>query len=254
VQTALAQIVAEELDVPFGRVRIVEGDTALTPDQGPTFGSLSIQVGGMQIRNAAARAKSALIELAAAHLGIKPDELTVANGIVSGGGKQVSYGELIGGKTFSLTLDHQKPPATKDAKAYKIVGTSVPRRLTTPRSSRQDAHPPIDDRYPWSPSCAIWSRIGRLAKSSWREDRCDTRLCAIEARCNYAAIGEWKRQADVDAAFQASSIAAPQFGGPLTQLMRRKIDDEVRGRRSFRGRRFDRLGLPPVRFTMALQH
>ena len=66
-------------------------------------------------------------ELAAAHLGVKPDELTVANGIVSGGGKQVSYGELIGGKTFSLTLDHQKPPATKDAKAYKIVGTSVPR-------------------------------------------------------------------------------------------------------------------------------
>jgi CO/xanthine dehydrogenase Mo-binding subunit len=38
-----------------------------------------------------------------------------------------SYGELIGGKTFSLTLDHQKPPATKDAKAHKIVGTSVPR-------------------------------------------------------------------------------------------------------------------------------
>lgn len=127
VQTALAQIVAEELDVPFGRVKIVEGDTALTPDQGPTFGSLSIQVGGVQIRNAAARAKSALVELAAAHLGVKPYDLTVANGIVSGGGKQVSYGELIGGKTFSLTLDHQKPPATKDAKAYKIVGTSVPR-------------------------------------------------------------------------------------------------------------------------------
>jgi nicotinate dehydrogenase subunit B len=81
----------------------------------------------VQIRKAAARAKSALVELAAAHLGVKPDDLTVANGIVSGGGKQVSYGELIGGKTFSLTLDHQKPPATKDAKAYKIVGTSVPR-------------------------------------------------------------------------------------------------------------------------------
>ena len=115
MQTALAQIVAEELDVPFGRVKIVEGDTALTPDQGPTFGSLSIQVGGVQIRNAAARAKSALIELAAAHLGAKPDDLTVANGIVSGGGKQVSYGELIGGKTFSLTLDprNRRRPRTR---------------------------------------------------------------------------------------------------------------------------------------------
>jgi CO/xanthine dehydrogenase Mo-binding subunit len=53
VKTALAQIVAEELDVPFGNVNIVQGDTALTPDQGPTFGSLSIQIGGVQIRNAA---------------------------------------------------------------------------------------------------------------------------------------------------------------------------------------------------------
>jgi len=127
VQTALAQIVAEELDVPFASVGIVEGDTALTPDQGPTFGSLSIQIGGVQIRNAAARAKSALIELAATRLGVKPDDLTVSDGIISGGSKRVSYGELIGGKSFSLTLDHQKPPATKDSKAYKIVGTSVPR-------------------------------------------------------------------------------------------------------------------------------
>jgi nicotinate dehydrogenase subunit B len=59
VRTALAQIVAEELDVPLSRVTIVRGDTALTPDQGPTFGSLSIQIGGVQIRNTAAMATSA---------------------------------------------------------------------------------------------------------------------------------------------------------------------------------------------------
>ena len=64
VRTALAQIVADELDVPFHRIEIVQGDTALTPDQGPTFGSLSIQVGGVQIRNAAAMARSALLDLA----------------------------------------------------------------------------------------------------------------------------------------------------------------------------------------------
>ena len=127
VRTALAQIVAEELDVPFSRVTIVQGDTALTPDQGPTFGSLSIQIGGVQIRNAAAMAKSALLDLAVTRLGVTVPELTVADGVISGGGKQVSYGELIAGKAFSLTLDHQKPPATKDAKAFKIVGTSVPR-------------------------------------------------------------------------------------------------------------------------------
>ena len=127
VRTALAQIVADELDVPFNRVEIVQGDTALTPDQGPTFGSLSIQVGGVQIRNAAALARSALLDLAATQLGVKPDELTVSAGTISGGGKTVSYGELIGGKAFSLAVDHTKPPKTKDAKDFKIVGTSVPR-------------------------------------------------------------------------------------------------------------------------------
>ena len=127
VQTALAQIVAEELDVPFRNVKIVQGDTALTPDQGPTFGSLSIQIGGVQIRNAAAMAKNALYELAATRLGVKADELTIADGVFTGAGKQVSYGELIAGKAFSLTLDPQKPPMTKEVTKFKIVGTSVPR-------------------------------------------------------------------------------------------------------------------------------
>ena len=127
VRTALAQIVADELDVPFNRIEIVQGDTALTPDQGPTFGSLSIQIGGVQIRNAAALARSALLDQAATRLGVKPGELTVSAGTISGGGKTVSYGDLIGGKTFSLTVDHTKPPKTKDAKDFKIVGTSVAR-------------------------------------------------------------------------------------------------------------------------------
>jgi nicotinate dehydrogenase subunit B len=127
VETALTQIVADELDVPFASIKIVQGDTALTPDQGPTFGSLSIQNGGMQIRNAASLARKALLELAATHLAASPDELKVADGVVSAGGKTVGYGDLIGGKAFSLAVDHTKPPATKDAKAYRFVGTPVPR-------------------------------------------------------------------------------------------------------------------------------
>jgi len=127
VRTALAQIAAEELEVPFRSVTIVQGDTALTPDQGPTFGSLSIQVGGVQIRNACALAKNALLELAAKHLGANVTELKTADGVIRSGDKEVGYGELIAGKAFSLTLDHQKPPATKDAKTFKIVGTSIPR-------------------------------------------------------------------------------------------------------------------------------
>ena len=87
VKTALSQIVADELDVPMASVIIVQGDTALTPDQGPTFGSLSIQIGGVQLRNAAALARKALIELASSKLRVNPQELTVQDGVISGGVK-----------------------------------------------------------------------------------------------------------------------------------------------------------------------
>src|SRR5713101_7338406 len=127
VATALPQMVADELDVPLNRLKLVQGDTALTPDQGPTWGSLSIQIGGMQLRNAAATAKAALLDEAAKRLGAKQDELKVVDGVVSAGGKRVSYGELVGGKKFSLTLDHTKPAKAKDPKDYKLVGKPVPR-------------------------------------------------------------------------------------------------------------------------------
>jgi len=64
VSTALRQIVAEELDVPFSRVALLQGDSQLTPDQGKTWGSLTIQVGGMQLRNAAATARSGVGKVA----------------------------------------------------------------------------------------------------------------------------------------------------------------------------------------------
>ena len=127
VRTALAQMAAEELDVPFNRVRIVEGDTALTPDQGKTWGSLTIQAGGVQIRNAAATARAALIEQAAQRLKAKSEELSVADGVISAGNRRVTYGELIGGKMFSIKLDPAKPAKSKEPKDYKIVGKSVPR-------------------------------------------------------------------------------------------------------------------------------
>jgi nicotinate dehydrogenase subunit B len=125
VSTALRQIVADELDVPFARVELIEGDTSLTPDQGTTWGSLSIQVGGMQLRQAAAAARQALLAEAAKKLGT--GDLTVADGVVSTGGKKVSYGELIGGRSFSLTLDPKQPVKEKAPADYKIVGKPQPR-------------------------------------------------------------------------------------------------------------------------------
>jgi CO/xanthine dehydrogenase Mo-binding subunit len=147
VKTALTQIVADELDVPLKSVNVVQGDTALTPDQGPTFGSLSIQIGGMQIRNAAALARDKLFELAAAKLAVKPEDLKITGGVISGGGKRVSYGDLIGDKSFSLAVDHQKPPKTKDPKDFKFVGMPVnrldiPAKVTGTFTYMQDCRVP----------------------------------------------------------------------------------------------------------------
>jgi CO/xanthine dehydrogenase Mo-binding subunit len=127
IGTALTQIVAEELDVPLSRVHVIEGDTALTPAQGKTWGSLSIQNGGVQIRQAAATARRALLQEAAKRFGVPVEDLIVEQGTMRSrnGGKQITYGELIGGKTFSLKVDKQAP--LKDPATYKIVGRPVPR-------------------------------------------------------------------------------------------------------------------------------
>ena len=125
--TALTQIAADELDVPLDFVSIIQGDTALTPDQGKTWGSLSIQIGGVQIRNAAAVARKALLELASSKLEARPDDLTVADGVISSGAKSVSFGELIGGRSFALSVDHKTPPTLKDPKDFRLVGKAVHR-------------------------------------------------------------------------------------------------------------------------------
>ncbi len=86
--TAITQMAAEELSVPFDRVTTIQGDTALTPNQGPTYASLSIQDGGTQIRRAAATAREALLDEAARKLGAAKAELIVRDGVVSAARRQ----------------------------------------------------------------------------------------------------------------------------------------------------------------------
>jgi nicotinate dehydrogenase subunit B len=125
VSTALSQIAAEELYVPFERVTLVQGDTALTPDQGNTWGSLTIQAGGMQIRQACATAREALLGQAAQKLGVARGDLTVADGVVSAGARKITWAQLVGGRNFEMKVDPKaplKPPAQ-----YTIVGKSIER-------------------------------------------------------------------------------------------------------------------------------
>ena len=138
-KTSLAQIVADELDVPFTRVTMAMGDTARTVDQGRTVGSSTIPRGGAQLRQAAAAARQELMKMASARLGAAVEKLTVNEGVVSVAGNsssKISYGELIGGKRFNVKITATGYQAAmnvapevkpKNYKDYKIVGTPIPR-------------------------------------------------------------------------------------------------------------------------------
>src|ERR1041385_2629243 len=100
LRIAMSQMVAEELEIPVDRVRIVEGDTALTPDQGGTGGSTGIPQGAVEVRRAAATARQALMKL-----GSQPG---------------TNIGSLLGGKRINLQVDANAP--LKDPAKYTIVG------------------------------------------------------------------------------------------------------------------------------------
>src|ERR1700676_4671159 len=101
--TAYKQIVAEELSVPFEAVTaVVMGDTDRTPDGGPSAGFL--EYGGANLRKAAAYTYQALLDVAAGTLRVDRSQLSVKHGLVSGGGKTISYGELVRGQQLKLTI------------------------------------------------------------------------------------------------------------------------------------------------------
>jgi CO/xanthine dehydrogenase Mo-binding subunit len=141
VDLAIAQIVAEELDVSLDRVEVVCADTALTCDQGGVSGSTGVQRGGIALRNAAAEARRVLLDRASAKLGLPVEQLAVEDGVVFASAdhaRRVAFGELITGGYFHQSLEWNgqygnnlvatgkaKPKSPKD---YKVVGASPPRR------------------------------------------------------------------------------------------------------------------------------
>ncbi len=127
LRIAIPQIVADELGIGIDKIKYIEGDTALTPDQGRTSGSTGIQRGGVQIRQAAATARKALVELAAQRLNAKGEDLVAIDGQVrrKSGGAGIRFANLIGERRFDLKLDPKAP--LKDPANYTVVGKSLPR-------------------------------------------------------------------------------------------------------------------------------
>ncbi len=148
---AIGQMVAEELDVPFGRVKVIMGDTGTSVNQGGASGSTGIQLGGKQMRVAAAEARRVLVEMASQKLGVPADQLVVADGVVSLRGnakKSVSYKDLIGGQYFNVSLDWNKQTGNalyapgkaqpKKPSEHKIVGQPIPREDIAPKVYAQE--------------------------------------------------------------------------------------------------------------------
>jgi nicotinate dehydrogenase subunit B len=148
---AIGQMVAEELDVPFKSVTVIMGDTATSVNQGGASGSTGIQLGGKQMRMAAAEARRVLVEMAAQKLGLPADALTVTEGVVHGKadkGKKASYAELIGGSYFNVQLDWNKEIGNalyapgkakpKDPKDHALVGKPIPRADIAPKVYAQE--------------------------------------------------------------------------------------------------------------------
>src|SRR5258706_1574899 len=107
VVTAMAQIVAEELDVRFDKVFMDSGDTDKAVDQGVTAGARTIEGGGVQLRQGSAAARQEVLKVPAARIGSRGDMLTGTDGVVSVLGnpaRKISYGDLLGGKRFKVKI------------------------------------------------------------------------------------------------------------------------------------------------------
>ena len=127
ILTALAQIVAEELDVALERLRLAPADTTYSPDEGMTSGSQSITDGGAALRYAAAEARFLLLQRAAARLGASLEQLSVADGVVSArSGGSISYWDLATDDLLAREASAEIAP--KPASQHTVIGAPVPRR------------------------------------------------------------------------------------------------------------------------------
>jgi CO/xanthine dehydrogenase Mo-binding subunit len=138
LDVAVAQVVAEELDVGADRVEVVMGDTGTSCNQGGASGSTGVSNGVRLLRRAAAEARRVLVERASEKLGVPAAELKVMDGVVAAGDKKITYAELVGGRYFHHKVEWNKqvgnpmdisvPAKAKAPAEYKVVGKPLPRR------------------------------------------------------------------------------------------------------------------------------
>ncbi|HYZ39492.1 MAG TPA: molybdopterin cofactor-binding domain-containing protein [Stellaceae bacterium] len=126
IKTALLQVAAEELGVDPPAITLVTADTALTPNEGYTAGSHSLQDSGTAILNAAAQARAILTATAAARLSVPAEQLAVRGATIAAeDGRSITFGELVSGGLLHRRASAQS--LLEPASAYQIIGKPLPR-------------------------------------------------------------------------------------------------------------------------------
>jgi nicotinate dehydrogenase subunit B len=195
LRIAVRQMAAEELGIPVERIKLVEGDTGLSPDQGGTGGSTGLTRGGSEVRQAAATARQALLGLGAERLQRPAAELTIVDGEVrpTAGGAGVTIAALVGGRKLDMKVDPKAP--LQNPASYKTVGKPLPRpdvpgKCTAKGDYIQDMTVPgmLHGRVVRPP--AIGARLVSVDESSIRAIP-DVRVVRIENFLGVAAPDEW---------------------------------------------------------------
>ena len=148
--TSFRQMMSDELDIPFERTSVIMGSTDVTVDQGGSGGSDAIQVDGWPMRRVAAEARRVLLEMASARFGVPVDQLSVRDGVIAVNGdadKRVSYGELVGGRRFNVTLTGDNIDATTGRAKVKPVQQL---RMVGQSPQRYDIPPKVDGSAKWA--------------------------------------------------------------------------------------------------------
>ncbi len=127
IRTSLAQLVAEELRVPFDSITMIMGDTDLTPWDMGTFGSRTTPTMGQQLRIMAAAARQMLLEIAAKRWNVNAATLIAADGKITDpqSSRSVAYGELTRGEKLVKIVSTRE--SLTPAAEWKIAGAAVPK-------------------------------------------------------------------------------------------------------------------------------
>src|SRR5580704_3794512 len=148
--TSFRQLMADELDIAFDQTTCIMGSTDNTVDQGGSGGSTAMERDSWPMRRAAAEARRVLLEMASGRLGAQADRLSAANGVITvtaDPSKRVTYGELIAGKKFNVTLTGANVNAVTGAAKVKPVQEL---KFTGQSPDRDDIPGKVDGSLKWA--------------------------------------------------------------------------------------------------------